>query len=416
MLRLAVTVILVLAAAVGTTTPAAAALRDGIPTEGAQEPDSLPDEVLVTFRGGVLAKASRGVLAAAWGLEELSFAPESGLFRFRITDGKSVDAKLEELRSKDDVEDVSKNWLGQFDLTPNDPRWTNQWGMRKVKMPAAWDKLIAAGKPGGSTRYITIVDSGVDRDHEDLGYIYGWNFVANNGARGDHCNHGSLVAGTAAAFTNNSKGIAGINYAGPIISAKIASDLCRPVYSAAVEAIEYGVNNGSSVITASWAFSNLTDSQAAALKSAVTYAYNNNIFVVAASGNDYRSNFNDLVPARWAKVVTVGGSDPNDRRPAFANYGEPGLDVSAPAEDIYSTNMSGGYEYASGTSFAVPHVAGTIALLKAVRPNMSSANIKERLWNAADKVGGYNYSWRDFCGGQSSEFGCGRLDAAGTIP
>jgi hypothetical protein len=83
---------------------------------------------------------------------------------------------------------VNRNWLGEYFFDPNDTYyWSHQWNLRKTDVPEAWDYASAAGDPGGSTRYMAIVDSGVDRDHEDLGYIYGWNFVDNNGQRGDGC-------------------------------------------------------------------------------------------------------------------------------------------------------------------------------------------------------------------------------------
>lgn len=402
--------------------PAFGATGDGTPSADGPQPGFVPGEVLVTFRDGFLPKEVRGPLASAWGLQEVSFAPATALFRFRITDGRDVDAKLSFLESRPEVASVTKNWLGQLFFTPNDPYWSRQWGMSKVKMPTAWDRLIAAGRPGGSTRYIAIADTGVDLDHPDLGVIYGWNFVTGRSDRGDDCNdpqgawhgHGSLVAGTAAAFTNNSRGIAGANYAAPILSAKM-TDLCTPVLSAAVEAIEYSVDNGASTITASWGWYFLTDTQLAPLKNAVQYAYNNNVLVVAASGNDSWNNFNNIAPARWFTVVTVGGTTSTDSRAPFANYGAPGLDVSAPAVDIFSTNSIGGYEWASGTSFSVPFVAGTIGLIKGKYPSWTSSQIKNRLGSTADKVGGYNYSWSTICGGQSAELGCGRLDAADAV-
>jgi subtilisin family serine protease len=226
------------------------------------------------------------------------------------------------------------------------------------------------------------------------------------------------VAGVAAAFTNNAKGIAGINYAAPILSARTSSS-CTPQYAATIEAIYYAVNNGASVITASWGFL-ANEMDVSELHDAVAYAWNNNIPLIAASGNSNLSDFNYLAPARWYKVITVGGSDQQDRRwsdslTRGANYGDPGLDVSAPSVSMRVPTADGSYYTASGTSFAVPQVAGVVGLLKALYPNISSQNIKNRLWNAADKVGGYNYSWRPDCGGQSPELGCGRLNALDTI-
>ena len=88
--------------------------------------------------------------------------------------------------------------------------------------------------------------------------------------------------------------------------------------------------------------------------------------------------------------------------------------MSAPAASIRYTDSRGLYVTYSGTSFAVPQVAGVIGLLKALYPNISSQNIKERIWNGAEKVG-YSYNWKPACGGQSAQLGCGRLNADDTI-
>ena len=411
----ALSVLLALALSAPAATPAFGATGDGVAKDDESQHRFVPGELLLTFRDGFPPKSIRSPLAAAWGLEEVSFAPNTALFLYRIADGSDIDAKLSSLAARPEVASVTKNWLGQFLFTPNDTYWSRQWGMVKVKMPTAWDRLTAAGHPGGSTRYIAIVDSGVDLDHRDLGYIYGWNFVSGENDRGDDCNHGSLVAGTAAAFTNNSRGVAGANYAAPILSAKMANAECEPVLWAAANAIEYAVDNGASTITASWGFYGYSDTELQGLKNAVQYAYNNNVLVVAAVGNDYWNDFNDVAPARWATVVTVGGTTRSDTRASFANYGDPGLDVSAPAVEVYTTNRTGSYEYVDGTSFAVSFVAGTIGLIKGKYPSWTSSQIKNRLWSTADKVGGYSYSWRTFCGGQSAELGCGRLDAADAV-
>lgn len=161
----------------------------------------------------------------------------------------------------------------------------------------------------------------------------------------------------------------------------------------------------------------------------MTYAWNHDVLVVAASGNQNQSNFNNLVPARWAKVLTVGGTDRTDIRWwkrvwefgewAYygANYGDPGLDLSAPADDIWSTAINVNdrtYHYGSddGTSLAVPLVAGTVALMRKMDLGLTSGQLKTIINNAADKVGNYSYTINyPHCAQASPELGCGRLDA-----
>lgn len=389
------------------TAPVGAATRDGT-----ADADSVPvsiatDEIMVKL-DAIAPAAQRLAFASSAGLEEVAFTPEINWFRFRITDKSSVSDKLKLVQKLPGVVAAHAAAFGEWAYTPNDPKYPSQWGMPKTKMPTAWD---LAG--GGSTKYMAIVDSGADLDHPDLGFIYGWNFVTGTSDRGDAVGHGSMVAGTAAAFTGNGVGIAGVNYAAPILSARIDKNSV-PYEPAAVEAIYYAVNNGASAITASWTFAG-TDSAHQALKDAVNYAWSRNVMVVAAVPNRAESNFNNFVPARWYNVVSVGGTTSADKKASFSSYGDPGIDVSAPADDIYSTTRTGGYAYNDGNSFAVPFVAGTIALMNKRYPSITSQQIKDRLWNTADKVGGYNYTSNPFCGGHSPQLGCGRLDAADAV-
>lgn len=405
--------------------------------DGNDPPESYPygwveDEVAVKFRQpSVRDVEARAAFETRHAVGFRSLAPGINWYRFRINDGANLDAKLATVRADPSVEQAIKSTIGRPAMTPDDPRYGDQWGLPKVKMPAAWD---VAG--GGPTKYIAIVDSGVangrgtDR-HPDLGRIWGWNFWGGNGDNADNCDHGTKMAGVAAAFTNNDVGIAGINYAAPILGVKILEDCIDYSSNIAAEGIRYAVDNGASVITASWGFPG-SDAQNAMLKDAVQYAWNNDVLVVAASGNSDWNGFDTLIPARWSKVVTVGATFPSDNRWreldyvygervwSGSNYGTPGLDLSAPGSDILSTAMgfqrSYTYEYGTGTSIAVPFVAGTIALMRKMDMGLSSTQLKTILNNAADKVGGYSYSNSfSVCSTHSWELGCGRLDASEAV-
>jgi thermitase len=425
-MRLAVG-LLCLMVAVSAVGPVSAATDEGYWVEPTDPADILEGEIVVRFGPILPSKAAQQAFAATVGLEEITRIPEIGWVRYRITDGERAVAKIAVLRGRSEIADADPVVLGDVlafpSDPPNDPRWDEQWGMRRADIPAAW--RIAGG--GNSTKPIGILDTGVDLDHPDLGYIYGRNFVGGT-TWGDSCGHGTVVAGVAAAFANNQKGIAGVAYNAPIYSLKIARNSdCRIDAAAAADAIIWAVNNGVWAITASWSVG-ASNPDVSILKDAVDYAWSQDVMIVAAVPNGDHDGFDNSVPARWYKVVTVGGTDSNNRRCRWkhpltneqvgANYGEPGIDVSAPCLNITTTTNGGGYDTFNGTSVAVPLVAGVIHLMKSEHPSWSSQRIKDELWRTADHVGGYSYSWHaDSClgRGQSKDLGCGLIDADAAV-
>lgn len=254
--------------------PVSAALRDGDDQSEQYPYGWVEDELLVQFGSPVVpALAERLAFGQRHGLRERSFAPGINWFRFRATAHGDLDALMRHVAQDPSVVRVTKNAIGRMALLPDDPYYGSQWGLPKVRMPQAWN---VAG--GGPTKYLAVVDSGVANgrganQHPDLGPIFGWNFVADNNHVEDNCfddlgdegGHGTWVAGIAAAFTDNSIGIAGVNYAAPILAVKMTDNCFEANAGAAAEGIRYAVDNGASVITASWDFTG-SDAQYAMLR------------------------------------------------------------------------------------------------------------------------------------------------------
>lgn len=459
--RLVILSLLVTVANVGTARGAA---EDGVPTGTADPGPVIDGELTLKFAPELAAgdaiqstvpledaldvgesalpePAVRNAFAVAHGLEEMAAAEGIGWVRYRITDQIPVLEKIEILSALPEVEAVVLNYLGEFAAfptdPPNDPRYNDQWGTKSVNMLGAW--RLAGG--GSTTRMLAIVDTGVrggmnasgafESQHEDLGFIDGRNFtlpyVSGQPQRkkfNDDCNHGTRVAGIAGAFTNNGKGITGVAYNAPIWSLRVDGTACSVDITAAAFAIDWAVSNGAYGITASFAKYVPSDSQVAPLKAAIDRAWNNKIPVVAASGNGNLNGFQDYVPARWYNVISVGGTNSSNTRCTWvafdgltdgANYGYPGLDLSAPCLSVLSTEDGGGYASVHGTSLAVPYVAGIIFIMKTKYPSWTSQQIKNELSLTADKVGGYNYSSNPYCGGHSPQLGCGLLDADSAV-
>jgi len=168
-------------------------------------------------------------------------------------------------------------------------------------------------------------------------------------------------------------------------------------YSTIALGIKYAVDHGARVINLSIA----GDSASATLQNAINYAWNNNVVVVAAAGN----NANTVLqyPAACEHVVAVSATEPDDSRAAFSSYGSY-ITLSAPGDGIWTTQRDLANPYGSwrGTSFASPIVAGVAALMASANSSLSNTQIVSLLKQTADDVGAAGYD---------TSFGYGRINA-----
>jgi len=236
--------------------------------------------------------------------------------------------------------------------SPDDPGFVNQWGMITVQATQAWD--VTTGSPSIN---IAILDTGVDLDHPDLAdkIVDNKNFSSSN-TTDDVYGHGTHVAGIAAAITNNGIGVAGLGYAATIMNVKVLGDTGSGTYSSVASGIIWAADNGADVINLS--LGGTSESQT--LQDAVNYAWSRGVVVVAAAGNNGKSDL--FYPAGYANCIAVAATDANGEKPLWSNYGD-WVDVAAPGREIYSTFKDGSYGYKSGTSMAAPHVSGLAALV-----------------------------------------------------
>ncbi|WP_445636080.1 Peptidase S8/S53 domain-containing protein [Nostoc sp. DSM 114161] len=269
----------------------------------------------------------------------------------------------------------------------------NNWGADLVKAPEAW----AQGYTGQGV-VVAVVDTGVDRNHEDLrnniwtnaneiadngidddgnGYVddnYGWNFSGNNNNTLDGNGHGTHVSGTIAG-ENNNYGVTGIAYNAKIMPVKVLNDSGSGSYNSIAKGIRYAVDNGADVINLSLGgrYSNRT------LESAINYASSKGVIVVMAAGNDGGSSPD--YPARYASKfgIAVGAVDRNNNMADFSNRsGTSEISyVTAPGVNVYSTVPNNQYDTYSGTSMAAPHVAGVVALMLSANPNLTDAQVRQ---------------------------------------
>jgi len=310
-------------------------------------------------------------------------------------------------------------------LTPNDSRYGEQWDLFDatggMRLPAAWDKST------GSGIRVAVIDTGY-RPHADLSgqILAGYDFItdttiANDGNGRDsdasdpgdwtaanECGagepasnsswHGTHVAGTIAALTNNGSGVAGVAYNAKIVPVRVLGK-CGGYTSDIADGIIWasgGTVSGVPAIAARAQVINMSLGGGGACgtttQNAINGARARGTVVVVAAGNESQ-NASNSNPANCAGVITVAATNRSGGRASYSNYGTV-VDVAAPGGDsgaaILSTLNAGtkapgadSYAGYMGTSMATPHVAGVVALMLAKNPNLTPDDVESRLKSSA---------------------------------
>jgi len=379
--------------------------------------DILPGEIIVKFKptvnplsvsqlqvNGVLLRAVRSLA-----LER------TRLYRAEGLDKEATLALAARLASRPDVEYAEPNRILRAQRIPNDPLYPLQWHYDLINLPAAWD--ITTGSP--SVR-VAVLDTGIV-PHPDLmrNVVGGYDFVsypelAEDGDGRDPdptdvgpTNHGTHVAGTIGALTNNGLGVAGVAWGVRIVPVRVLGASGRGSTSDIIDAIVWAAGgrvpgvpdntNPADVINMSLG----GYGPCGLYQEAINFANSRGVVVVVAAGNE-NDDASLYRPANCDGVITVGAVGPTGERAPYSNYG-PRIDVMAPGGDmsrmffyngqpfpagVYSTAQDPAsrrftYEPKQGTSMATPHVAGVVALMKAQNPTLTYQQALLRLKNGA---------------------------------
>jgi subtilisin family serine protease len=316
--------------------------------------------------------------------------------------GQSVDDAIEALEADADVIYAEPDYAVTADLTPNDPHYaTYQWHYPKIGLPAAWDTTT-----GSASIIVAVVDTGVELTDPELdskitsGGNAGYDFANNDADPTDDHGHGTHVAGTIAAETNNATGVAGICWSCKIMPVKALDNTGNGSTFDVAAGIDWARTHGAQVVNLS--LGSLFNS--ATLQTAVDNANAAGLVVVGAAGNNAGdANMSDdgvMYPGAYPNAIAVGATDSSDVVASFSNYG-PELDVTAPGVSILSTVLGSGYQSWSGTSMATPHVAGVVGLMKAAGIT-DPATIRTRLTSTATDLGTVGFD---------NNYGHGRINA-----
>ncbi|QHW30416.1 peptidase S8 [Paenibacillus rhizovicinus] len=278
------------------------------------------------------------------------------------------------------------------DFIPNDALYSQyQWNLPVIETEKGWQV-----SKGSDQVLIGVLDTGVQADHPDLvGKIEeGTNLVDETSPPDDDVGHGTHVSGIIAASVNNGEGVAGLTWYNKIVPIKVLdASGAGSTYSVA-EGIIWAADHGIKVINMS--LGNYAEAQF--LHDAIKYAYDKDVVLVAASGNDNteRPGF----PAAYPEVLAVASTNADGARSEFSNYGDY-IDVAAPGMSIASTYPGSQYAALSGTSMASPHVAALAGLIRSINPDLKNTEVMDIIRKSAQDLGNK---------GKDKYFGYGLID------
>ncbi len=328
---------------------------------------------------------------------------------------------IKALRQQKGVVYAEPNYIRQPLATPTDPYYSYQWHYRNIELPSAWDLA------DGSGVIVAVADTGVFLTHEDLSsqLVSGYDFISDSSSArdgngidsnpddpgdstvaGQSSWHGTHVAGTVAAASNNGKGGAGIASAAKIMPLRVLGQDGGTTYDI-IQAVRYAarLSNDSGTLPAQKAdIINLSlggSSSSSAEQEAYNAVMNEGVIIVAAAGNESTSS--PSYPASYQGIISVSATDQKGQLAYYSNYGSK-IDIAAPggslrlddnndslADGIMSTYVDdslgtrqSAYTYQmQGTSMASPHVAGVIALMKSVYSGLSNTQIQALIQSCA---------------------------------
>jgi subtilisin family serine protease len=354
------------------------------------------DAVLVRFAPGTPGAAKAAARAAAAGQFDATLDLVPGLERLKLRAG-TVQGAIAVLSKNPNVLYAEPDYVVEAIATPNDPLFGQLWGMAKINAPAAWDVTF-----GSANVVVGDIDTGIDYNHPDLaanawvnpgeipangidddgnGYkddVHGWDWANNDSDPFDDHFHGTHTAGTIGAKGNNSVGVVGVNWDVRIAGLKFLSAQGSGSTSNAILALKYAVAKGMRVTNNSWGGGGYSQGLYDAIAAARDAG---SLFIAAAGNNSFDNDFFPFYPASYDldNLIAVAATTDTDDLASFSNYGATSVDLGAPGYGVLST-VPGGYDTYSGTSMATPHVSGAAALLLAVHPEWTYAQVRDRIF------------------------------------
>jgi serine protease len=346
----------------------------------------------------------------------------------RLSNSEAAQLARDIAASDPSVEYAEPDRILRHAFTPNDTRYGEQWhyfeSTAGINAPAAWDKSTGSGV------VVAVIDTGY-RPHADLvaNILPGYDFISDTFVSqdgnlrdsdasdpGDWMNagecgggepatfeasswHGTHVAGTIAAVTNNSNGVAGIAFNAKIVPARVLGK-CGGYTSDIADAIVWSSGGSVSGVPANANPAKVLSISLGGIGScdtttqnAINSARSRGASVIVAAGNENHNASQDT-PANCSGVVTVAAVGRNGGKASYSNFGAT-VEVAAPggsggANSVLSTLNTGTttpgsdtYALYNGTSMATPHVSGVVALMLSVKPTLTPDQVTSILQSTA---------------------------------
>ena len=437
-------------------------------------PEFVPGEVLVkAARASEVSVKNRSALAQSHGaLYQRTLPPDvdvlqlpetgtsakrrGGLLQAKIDPSKTTvhllrAATLEvvkRLQADPAIAWAQPNYIRRAQLTPDDEDYSRQWHYEQINLPDAWDTTT-----GSDEIIVAVLDTGILSEHPDLAgrLIPGYDFVTDEfrAQDGDGIDpdpedpgddpenqsssfHGTHVAGTIGAATNNAIGVAGVTWQTRIMPVRVlgalggtSSEVSQGIRFAAGLTNESGTvpDEPAHVINMSLGGGGTSPIE----QEAVTDARNAGTIIIAAAGNDSSSDM--YSPAGLDGVISVSASTVSGTKASYSNYGDK-VDVAAPGGEFWDADGDDNldavlstlgndegrfiYRYYQGTSMASPHMAGVVALMLAVNPELTPDDIDMLLEGTHPDT--LTRITRDLgLPGRDDFFGNGLVDAAAAV-
>lgn len=419
----------------------------------------VPGEVIVRFVDGLRVASPATLEAAGVRLQAVRplAVPNATLYRAAGSDRAATFALVAALRARPDVLYAEPNLVLRAFATPGDPSYADQWHYPAIGLPAAWDVTT-----GSADVVVAVGDTGIlhagdasSATHPDLvgRVLPGYDFISDPGVANDgggrdpdpydvgdepwgqSSYHGTHVAGTIGAATDNGVGVAGVDWSAKILPVRMLGvgggslvDIVEgTLWAAGIPVAGVPVNPTPAHVI------NLSLGGTAPCSSFTQEAFDriaaeapNAAIVVVAAGNE-NADAGYATPANCGGVIAVGATDLRDHRAPYSNYGSR-IDVMAPGGDLTADRDGDGspdgvlslsrddatetfdYLLQNGTSMAAPHVAGVISLMKALEPDLSLTAALAALTSTANPL------TASACGRPSGgDCGAGLIDAAAAI-
>jgi hypothetical protein len=281
-------------------------------------------------------------------------------------------------------------------VTPNDDLYERyQWNLRRIQAGEGW-RLTT----GSASVIVAVLDTGVSLTHPELArrIVAGYDFVNEDANPEDDHGNGTHIAGVIAAEANNRTGITGLAWQSRIMPVKVLDSMARGDPDVAAQGVTWATDHGAKVINLGLAGRVVSTR----LDEAIEYAVGRGVVVVAPMGSD--GDAEPSYPAANPKVIAVGATDRLDQRLATSNVGAY-MSVSAPGEQIASTFRGPGgpdtYAVAGTTAQAAAHASGLVALMLALNPSLTPAEVRALIESSADDIGPP---------GRDRETGAGRIN------